>query len=652
MKSRSYLYRFSLSLLFFGVFGCSSSSFQPIWERSEPPLRDTIEREEPETFGRVPAAPAEARPVESSGGRYPWEVWPSGRDLAGRPLQESLILQGDEYRKVGQLKEAEAVYREALRLRLDSAARDALELRLASLELGKGEPEAALKRLSDYFRARGRTEVDVEPAFALLFAYAYGSRGDYNQSLAWFSRANRADAGLGQNSGSAETGVRLLLRTVPTEQLRSLSDTWKSDSFASLLIGQELRERARPDYVEPTRVAVVRFWDRDANFGAEGAAPAGIRPGVVPVGVLLPLSGRYSRLGATTKSGFELALLGQDAQQLAQPLYRDTVGELIQGTSAFRELASGRQVPVVVGPLVSELATSVADLARAQGVTLLTFSKRSSFVTGRGVFRLGPTIDSQIQSLLAAVSESRGMRRFAVVTAKGQVGDFYADVFQQHAYERGLEVVFDAQYEPGSDTELTAIAAQIESLDCDAVFFPDTLTIAARFAGNLSAAKRASSPLLGIGTWDDPRQIAHSRTVMRGSIFVSPYFQESDRPVIQEFNTAYQRKYGSKPDFLAAQGFDAGTIVSSVLRRAQQFGVSFEEAMYSLEDYEGLTGTIRVLPSGELERDFAVVEIGRQGLEAVTPLSASGSGGMARFNPSSDSEPGDVIVMRENQRIF
>ncbi|MCB0321501.1 MAG: ABC transporter substrate-binding protein, partial [Bdellovibrionales bacterium] len=117
-----------------------------------------------------------------------------------------------------------------------------------------------------------------------------------------------------------------------------------------------------------------------------------------------------------------------------------------------------------------------------------------------------------------------------------------------------------------------------------------------------------------------------------------PFFAKSDREVVKKFNEAYRHRYGMNPDFLAAQGFDVGTLVVAALRRSRQSGESFSKALTSIEAYDGLTGKIWVGPDGEMNRIFQVVEIQGGRLVSV-PFS----------QPNSPGEPsyvgrGDRVV--------
>jgi ABC-type branched-subunit amino acid transport system substrate-binding protein len=100
-------------------------------------------------------------------------------------------------------------------------------------------------------------------------------------------------------------------------------------------------------------------------------------------------------------------------------------------------------------------------------------------------------------------------------------------------------------------------------------------------------------------------------------MFVSPFFIFDDNIYSKQFQNTYKATFNAPPDFLAAQGFDAATLLSTALKQSNQSG-DYVNAFKGIDLYQGLTGEITVSHNGELERKFKVVELGPVGLQAVT----------------------------------
>lgn len=557
--------------------------------------------------------------------KLPWQTWSSGYGVTGARLRSTDIVAGDTLIRSGAVPNAlESYLRAAQDPSLAPDERDAAEIRIASAYLQLRQPESALRELSTYFQSIGRAESEVGPRFSLLFGYAYGMLGNVHQALAWFSRAYRESRNVLSVRQGAEFGVRSILRATPPQQYDSLNDAWSSDLFVSSMIGEETRRRALPSAIVPSTQVTGAFWELQrnagyatANPGSSSATPDASAHSVL---VMLPLSGRFSTIGESTKQGIELALLSQEAT--LTPVFLDTHGEPDRARQELEQSLQASRPKMILGPLLSNVSDTVLPILKAQDVPMVSLSKRSFFEVGGSVFRLGPTVESQIESLVAAVVEARIATKYAIVYPENEAGIQYRDSFSKALEVRGLRPIYVRGFPQNDDFALAQIAGELEALDVEAIFFPEALPIAGRFIANFPKGSRARLRLLGPATWDDPIALAQSRGLLDRAIFVSPFFSDSDRPVVRKFIEAFTQHYQKAPDFMAAQGFDAATLVLSVMRRDPN-PQSVANTFRLVSGYDGLTGEMQVLSSGEIQRRFAVVEMRSGKRIEVTPRSES-----------------------------
>lgn len=555
-----------------------------------------------------------ARPVTP---RRPWELWSSGRDLSGGPIGAPRMIEGDRLYREGNQAAALTEYLQVQPQTVSAAERAALTMRVAATQLVLDQPTRSLATLSNFFRAEGRTVEAVDAPFALVFGYAYGRSGDLEQSLAWFSRANRTAAGGVTVQGAAD-GVRYFLQAVPAERFETLDAMWTTDEFVGRLVAEErYRREAGGEVMGGGRKDPL--WIASAP-ALEVPEPVVAGSRAVPVGVLLPLSGRFGNLGTSTRNGIDLAIRAQSDQELVAVLYKDTGEDPGQALAMAQELLTTDRASVVIGPLLSEHVNAVTGLVRQNAASMVSFSKRSDAPVGDGVFRLGTTVESQVSSLVEAVVGKLGLRRFAVVAPSDLAGQEYQQAFVRALRQRGLEPVFQTTYAKDDMNALVAIAQEVETQSVDGLFLPDSLTAAGRFFSSISPAARVRIRPLGPAAWDNPIELANSRTVLSGAVFVSLFFGDSSRSVVADFIRSYVDQYRVKPDFLAAQGFDAATLVAAAVAQQQATGARFADALAAVGAYEGLTGKIVVDQSGEIRREFAVVELqGEKAVELTAP---------------------------------
>lgn len=562
--------------------------------------------------------PVEEPTVATVQGGKPWEVWPYGRDLDGTPLSSEEILVGDRLISGGgDPREALTGWLKISPNTLPPKQKEALAYRIASTYLSLGQPEQASSYLRRYFEASGIGVDFIRLPFAYLLGWVQGQYKDYTQSLAWFSRAYELAPQQSDLRLKAKEGARYTFTTVPPGTFERFWESLKNDELLSTLWLQEEQKRTRPGFTFQEPPPLVA---RQAPVAPIAEAPQEQQK--LKVAVLLPLGGPFGSLGTRTKKGIELAF-GPEEKKAIELHFIDSPQNADEAATQVEQLLAGDHYSALLGPLLSDPSLSVSEVARASSVPVLSLSKRESFPVGAGVFRLGVTSSSQVRSLVTAATKSLSLSRFAIVATDDAAGHQFATAFREQALAQGGSIVFEGYYPKNSLEVLTSLAPQVEAADADGVFFPDTISNAARFFSTLSPAYRGRARPLGTGNWDNKTELANSQEVLERAVFVTPFFASSGRGIVQTFVEAYRTLYGESPEFLAAQGFDAATLLLAGLMR-QQEGVPFQQAVSSISRYEGVTGVIRVEEGGEVVRDYTVVEyLGGQLTELPVPTSDS-----------------------------
>lgn len=556
--------------------------------------------------------------------RLPWEVWPLNADLDGVPLRAVQLLRADEMVRFGERKLALDAYRAINPLTLAPNERAALALRIASTELALGDAQAALVTLSRHFGTQGQSSDEVGLPFSLLFGYAYGRHGDIEQSLAWLSRAQRllTDPLARVPSRSIEQGMRVVLRSAPQAQLERVSDTWPDDVLVRRLAAEELARRVQHRIADPTPAQVQELWASASGLTDDRSIASSMAEGSVgdlALGVLLPLSGRFSPLGNAIKNGVELAL---DAHRDRIPLYlavADSGETVAQATERAAELMSEKRIAALFGPLLAEHGFSIAEVAARHDVPVVNFSKSAELQRGAHVLPFGPSPESQARALAFYSQEGLGLKRLALVYPEDGNGRELAAALKREFAARQVEFVFEAGYDRKDANAFPAYAQEIEQRGVDGVLVMDNLQGATRFVGSFNPNARRSLTFLGPLSWDDATQLSRANAVMRGVMFITPFLESSERPEVQQFVSTFRARFGRAPDFLAAQGFDAATLVVEALIRQAERGGSFEQALASIGSYHGLTGQIELHPMGRMTRRYALAQYVDGAINELTP---------------------------------
>jgi ABC-type branched-subunit amino acid transport system substrate-binding protein len=202
-------------------------------------------------------------------------------------------------------------------------------------------------------------------------------------------------------------------------------------------------------------------------------------------------------------------------------------------------------------------------------------------------------------------------------------GNEVLHVFKKKLAALGMTPVLEAPYGASDEASILEAAQRLDSAGAQAVLIPDTIEMSVKILTNISTVTRRKLRPLGTALWDNPAKIANSQALFDKAIFVTPFFPQSTRSVVQQFTESYKGRFKSAPNFLAAQGFDAGTLVVAAVRKAARDHLSFSDAFAQLPRYEGVTGPIEILRDGAVQRSFYVVEVTQSGFLESFPGSGS-----------------------------
>lgn len=625
---------FSIALALSTALGCSDTEVRPTRPMKQLP---DYSYQEPESSRLAKA--------------LPWELWAPFQDLSGKRLSNPDLLLGDELQLKGKRKSALDAYLKTTGESLLPREREAAAVRVGSQYLAVDEAKKALGAVSAYFKEKGLAESQVDSPFSLILAYGYGRLGDADQSLAWFAKAYMQAKGNGPGAESARKGAILFLRSIPSTKLEQVAINWRSNSFINECIGRERMRRASRSY-DPDDIASDKpFWGQFDSVSVS-EAPVSIPVseggfGTGTVGVILSLSDRFGALGRDTRQGFELAMLADSGTPALRVEVRDVGADTAAASAAVRELVAGPRVSVIVGPLLTEAATAAAETARELGVPLVALSKSESFRTSEKIFRLGATSSSQIDSLVQSAMSDFGLSRFAVIAPQSASGTEYVQALRSKVGSSGGTLVFEGTYSTSDDGTFMNLAQQLEESGADAVLLPDTIEVAGRFLSIMSPSMRKKIRPLGTALWDNAVKIANSQAIFERALFVTPFFTQSSRSVVRQFIESYRGRYGATPNFLAAQGFDVGTMVAAALRQSQRDGGSLSDALVRLPPYEGATGFITVAPPGNISRRMYVVEVTRDSFveraASSGPVSNVSSAYTYRGNQQVDANTNELL---------
>ena len=304
-------------------------------------------------------------------------------------------------------------------------------------------------------------------------------------------------------------------------------------------------------------------------------------PAAVKVGLLLPLSGARADVGQALLNAAELALfdLGGDRFTL---VIRDTQGTPEGAAAAARQVLA-EDAALILGPLFSTSAEAVKPVVDEAGVPMITFSNNNA-IAGPQSFVMGITPRTQVDRVVDyAVGRSDEAAQRALARLQG--------------VETIGELPFDAILLPASGQQLLSVAPLLAYYDVD----PSEV----RF--------------LGTALWEDPQLL--SEPTLQGGWFPAP------PPTLwKAFRDRYQQSFGDTPPRVASLAYDAVALAAVLDQRGEREGafVAYtQDAITQTLGFAGIDGIFRFLPSGQVQRGLAVLELRRAGFIERDPAPGS-----------------------------
>lgn len=354
------------------------------------------------------------------------------------------------------------------------------------------------------------------------------------------------------------------------------------------------------------------------------------------IGVLLPLSGKFSSFGQLVQRGMELALRQQPGRTSpVQLLFRDIGADPQLSAETVSSLVHDDGVMAIAGPITSAAAEAAAQRAQQEGIPLLSLSQRDGLPEmGDMIFRDSLTPRLQAEALARYAVEERGLTTFGILLPDTRPGREMADQFAAALNRCGGQVLAREAYPPeatdfrrqirmlmGKDPDAREAEPPSDPLEdlflpdppppsFQALFIPDYADKVGLIAPQLPYYGLEGLPLFGINGWDSPELLRTAGSFVEGAVFVDGFFVHSPYPFVRDFVNRYVERYGEEPNILEAQGFDVAGILLDILDDpAVASRDDVRLALQQLRNYPGVTGATSFSLEGEAEKVLFLLQV-------------------------------------------
>jgi ABC-type branched-subunit amino acid transport system substrate-binding protein len=372
----------------------------------------------------------------------------------------------------------------------------------------------------------------------------------------------------------------------------------------------------------------------ESRSGFFGAPASTIPP--TKIALLLPLTGQYKDLGKNMLDAAQLALFSiGDPNLVLLPF--DTKDTMFGAVEAAN-LAIAAEVKLILGPVFGKSAVSIASLAKAHQIPVVSFSNDKN-LAGSGAYAIGFSPEQQIRRITEYALE-QGIEDFTTVLPNDAYGAIALQEMRESVMQNKnasvlktqvfrlddngeplmlKEAVFTA-FDAAVNTKPTKYYDKVKKAYNDLpIKYPRALLIpeggkqldqiATLLAENKNDPKIVQ--LLGSGQWSLTDIQKHPN--LEGAWIAGP---PQDRR--ENFERNFEQTYGYKPINIAGLAYD-GIALAITLAKSTPDGQFSRTALEDPKGFIGVDGIFRFRSDGLTERGLAVMQVKNGQFDVIVP---------------------------------
>jgi len=346
---------------------------------------------------------------------------------------------------------------------------------------------------------------------------------------------------------------------------------------------------------------------RLASLLAAILVPSLPRAAPVKIGVINSITGPQAPIGENITNGIKLAEEDLKAKGIAVDIvWEDDTGKPQVGLSAMDKLASRDNVAAVVGAYTSAVTNAVAKKAEQYQVPLVNPVASKEEITRQGyqwVFRVSATTGDYASILLDMATSLGKPASIAILGENTDFGVSGSKSARAYAEKRGMKVVFEETYSPGSP-DYRSTLTQVKAAAPDLVFMVSYVADAILLMRQSREIGLSPMAFLGAGAGFSTAEFA-SEPVVSNAVFSSTQWTpDVPWPGAKAFGDRYRKRFGKSPTYHAANAYAAMLIAGEVAAKAGGDRAQIAKGLragkwnsivgeVAFRDYEGYTNQCR-----------------------------------------------------------
>lgn len=319
----------------------------------------------------------------------------------------------------------------------------------------------------------------------------------------------------------------------------------------------------------------------------------------IKVAILAPLSGQVQTFGESTRDGALLAIEEWNAKggvlgRKIETVIADSQCSADPAVNAANKVIDQDKVKYIVGEVCSSASIPISEITEAKGVVQISPTSTNVQVTlnqdgstKKYVFR-ACFIDPFQGLVMAKFALGQGKKTAFIMYNKGNdytIG--LAEAFEKSFVEGGGSILGKETYTE-QDTDFSAILTKVADSKAEVLFLPDYYNIV-NLVGAQAKERGVTAVMMGGDGWDSADL---DLAAAAGGFYSNHYSAEDTRPIVVDFVSRYEAKYGSKPDALAALAYDAANLLIAAIDKAGKDDPAIVKDALAAMQYDAVSGKI------------------------------------------------------------
>jgi branched-chain amino acid transport system substrate-binding protein len=329
----------------------------------------------------------------------------------------------------------------------------------------------------------------------------------------------------------------------------------------------------------------------------------------IKIGVLLPLTGEYSKYGIAIKHGIDLAYSESNIKDKIKLIYEDEKGEPKTAVTVINKLLSSDKADVFIGGATSSVAASIIPTTSKNKKVLI-----SPYATAEELFNESNYFYSLLPSdnsegfFMAEYISSQKIDSIGILYINNDYGMGIISSFTKGCQKENIKILFSEGYGEGETNFKTQIN-KMKLLNVRAVYLPGYYAETSKILKQIKELG-CNFKIIGSSNFYDPKFIEQSDIYAEGVVFCYPSFDNYMTNVYKAFTDKYSLKYKQQPDAFAIQGYDCFLLIEKIiLENNSNNKIDFETAMKKIKDFQGINSIINFASNGSVVKSLDIYEI-------------------------------------------